>query len=226
MGKNKKYKLLKDDYILEEVFGNTVVLHRIKALKSFGDVKEGDIGGYIESKRNLSYEDGDNSWVYDDARVYGLAIVRNNSTVREIATVRGTTVLTNGSDASGNSVVENAVLVSSIINGMSSAKDFCEIYNSSIRCSSCVVGRVKIRNSIIRGGSKISQSLSFPTLYIDGNIDCCDEVITGNEYGTTYGVDDNNDKDENNVSGAQAIVLIALGFAIAVILHILGGMIC
>ena len=131
MGKNKKYKLLKDDYILEEVFGNPVTLYRVKALKDFGDVKEGDVGGYIESKRNLSYEDGDNSWVYDDARVYGLASVRNNSTVRESAIVRGATVFTNGSDASGNSVVENAVFISSIIDKCSEVKDFCELYRQA-----------------------------------------------------------------------------------------------
>lgn len=226
MGKNKKYKLLKDDYILEEVFGNPVTLYRVKALKDFGDVKEGDVGGYIESKRNLSYEDGDNSWVYDDARVYGLASVRNNSTVRESAIVRGATVFTNGSDASGNSIVENAVFISSIIDKCSEVKDFCEIYISSIRDSSRVVGRVKIRNSIISGHSKISQSLSYPTLYIDRNIECLDEVITGNEYGTTYDVDDNNDKGKNGVSGTEAIVLIVFGFTMAVILYILGVTIC
>ena len=196
-------------------------LYRIKALKDFGDVKKGDIGGFIKTENNLSQKG--KCWVYDDARVYGLASVRNNSTVRESAIVRGATVFTNGSDASGNSVVENAVFISSIIDGISSAKDFCEIYISSIRDSSRVVGRVKIRNSIISGGSKISQSLSYPTLYIDGNIECLDEVITGNEYGTTYDVDD---KGKNGVSGTEAIVLIVFGFTMAVILYILGVTIC
>lgn len=31
-----------------------VVLHRIKALKSFGNIKIGDLGGWIESEINLS----------------------------------------------------------------------------------------------------------------------------------------------------------------------------
>lgn len=49
-------------------------LHRIEALKDFGDVKAGDKGGFIESEKNLS-QDGD-AWVYRDvwyireARVY------------------------------------------------------------------------------------------------------------------------------------------------------------
>ncbi len=44
-------------------------LFRIKALISFGDVKAGDLGGYIEKESNLSH-DG-NAWVYGNARVYG-----------------------------------------------------------------------------------------------------------------------------------------------------------
>lgn len=46
-------------------------LFRIKALLSFGDVKEGELGGYVEKEENLS-NDG-NAWVYGNARVYGNA---------------------------------------------------------------------------------------------------------------------------------------------------------
>lgn len=46
----KKYKLT--DEILE-VGGH--VLHRIKALRDFGNVKKGDIGGWIECEDNLSH---------------------------------------------------------------------------------------------------------------------------------------------------------------------------
>ena len=31
-------------------------LYRIKAIKSFGDVKAGDLGGYIEDEDNLSQD--------------------------------------------------------------------------------------------------------------------------------------------------------------------------
>ena len=44
-------------------------LFQIKALISFGDVKEGDLGGYIEKEENLSH-DGD-AWVYGNAKVCG-----------------------------------------------------------------------------------------------------------------------------------------------------------
>ena len=46
-------------------------LFRIKALISFGNVEEGELGGYVEKEENLS-NDG-NAWVYGDAWVSGNA---------------------------------------------------------------------------------------------------------------------------------------------------------
>ena len=56
---------------------------RIRALRSFGNVKKGDIGGFIESEKNLSHN-GDcwvsgNAWVYGKAKVYGNAWVNGNA---------------------------------------------------------------------------------------------------------------------------------------------------
>lgn len=58
-----------------EMFGRT--LFRIKALKSFNDVKVGDLGGFIEKEENLS----ENAWVYGEACVYGNARVYGNTWV-------------------------------------------------------------------------------------------------------------------------------------------------
>lgn len=44
------------------------ILHRIKALKDFGSVKAGELGGWIESEENLSQTD--NAWVYNNAKVF------------------------------------------------------------------------------------------------------------------------------------------------------------
>lgn len=60
----KKYELT-DETI--DVSGTT--LHRIKALKDFGNVKKGELGGYVESERNLSQEG--NCWVCGNAKVCG-----------------------------------------------------------------------------------------------------------------------------------------------------------
>ena len=65
-------------------------LFQIKALISFGDVKAGELGGYIEKEENLS-QTGD-AWVFDNARVSGDARVSGNAWVTDNAcytTIKG-----------------------------------------------------------------------------------------------------------------------------------------
>lgn len=69
-----KYKLLATDVITPD---HRRILYRIEALKSFKDVKIGDLGGYIESEDNLSHM-GD-AWVYGDAKVYEDATVSGDA---------------------------------------------------------------------------------------------------------------------------------------------------
>ena len=52
---------------------NGTILHRIKSLIDFGNVKSGEIGGWIEKEDNLCHC-GD-AWVCDDAQVFGNAHV-------------------------------------------------------------------------------------------------------------------------------------------------------
>ena len=76
-------------YILTEttkdLLGTT--LHQIKAVRSFGDVKEGELGGWIEKEENLSQEG--NAWVSGDAWVSGNAWVYGNAWVSGDAWVSG-----------------------------------------------------------------------------------------------------------------------------------------
>jgi len=80
---------------------------RIRALRSFGDVKKGDIGGFIESEKNLSHN-GD-CWVYDNARVYGKALVTDNARVGKTAKISGNALVFDDAlvicDVSGNAKV-------------------------------------------------------------------------------------------------------------------------
>mgnify|MGYP000508740480 CR=1 FL=1 len=68
----KKYEFVEGD--TKVVAGRT--LHRIRALVAIASmgVAAGDLGGYIESERNLSQVSGD-AWVYGNAQVYGDACV-------------------------------------------------------------------------------------------------------------------------------------------------------
>ena len=47
----KKYKLTS-----QVVECKGLVLHRIRALKDFGSIKAGEVGGWIESEENLSQD--------------------------------------------------------------------------------------------------------------------------------------------------------------------------
>ena len=76
----KKYELTTNTKMC---FGQK--LYQIKALKDFGDVKAGDLGGYIEKEENLS-QDGI-AWVFDNACVYGDAEVYCNAQIHDIARV-------------------------------------------------------------------------------------------------------------------------------------------
>ena len=62
-------------------------LFRIKALVSFGDVKEGELGGLVEKEENL--DQSGNAWVYGDAWVYGNAQVYGDARVSGNAQVYG-----------------------------------------------------------------------------------------------------------------------------------------
>ena len=62
-------------------------LFRIRALIEFGDVKAGELGGYVEKEENLA-QDGD-AWVYGDAQVYGDAWVYGDAQVYGNARVCG-----------------------------------------------------------------------------------------------------------------------------------------
>ena len=68
----KKFKLTSE--FIVDISG--VKLFRIKALIEFGNVKAGDLGGYIEKEENLSHMG--NAGVSGNARVSGYARVSGN----------------------------------------------------------------------------------------------------------------------------------------------------
>ena len=52
----KKYELIREDTIKID----SITLYRIKALKAFGELRKGDLGGYIEKESNLSQKGSTN----------------------------------------------------------------------------------------------------------------------------------------------------------------------
>ena len=76
----KKFELTSE--FITNIFGTK--LFRIKALIEFGNVKAGELGGFVEKEENLNHEG--NAWVYGNARVCGDARVYGNA---DYATVHG-----------------------------------------------------------------------------------------------------------------------------------------
>src|ERR1043166_2207045 len=74
-GGGRKYELVPD----QQVIMARTTLHRIRALKDFGNVKAGSLGGFVASERNLS-QLGD-CWVGDDAMVYDDAVVSGDAQI-------------------------------------------------------------------------------------------------------------------------------------------------
>ena len=84
----RKYELTNET---KEYHG--MVLHRIRALKDFGGVRAGDLGGWVEKDDNLSQLGAcwitENAWVYGNAQVYGSARVYGNARVTGNAAITG-----------------------------------------------------------------------------------------------------------------------------------------
>ena len=87
-----------------------VELHRIRALKDFGYVDAGDLGGWIEKEENLSHDGG--CWVSGNARVSGNAQVSGDAWVSGDARVYGNAHVSGNAQVSGDAWVSGNAQVS------------------------------------------------------------------------------------------------------------------
>ena len=146
----KKYELTDET---KDVDGH--ILHRIRALRDFGDVYKGDLGGWIESESNLS-QDGkcwvswnaevygnakvfddawvsDNAWVSGNAWVYGDAWICENAEVSGNAKVFGDAWVSDNAWVSGNAEVFGDAWVSdnAWVSGNAEVYDVAEVYGDA-----------------------------------------------------------------------------------------------
>lgn len=90
-------------------------VYQIRALRDFGNVMAGDLGGWIQHEDNLSHEG--NAWVckhttvcedakvFENAFVYGEAIIYGRAKVYGDATVNGSTEIYDDAKVSGSSII-------------------------------------------------------------------------------------------------------------------------
>lgn len=93
----------------ESIYRSTIVC-RIQAVRGFGDVHKGTMGGWVENELNLSHK-GD-CWVYHDACVFNGAKVSEYAQVRGEVCVYGEAVVCEEAKVYGNAKVYGSAEVS------------------------------------------------------------------------------------------------------------------
>lgn len=111
----KKYELIRES----KTYFSEREIFRIRALKDFGNVKTGDIGGWVCSYDNLSQEG--NCWIYDDAKCLDDARMRDNARMCgnaimcDSSVMRDNARMCDDSKMFGNAILdENKILYGSI----------------------------------------------------------------------------------------------------------------
>lgn len=173
---NRKYELTDETIIID---GKT--LHRIKALRSFGSVVKGELGGFVECEANLSQRG--NCWVYNNAKIHNAARVVNNSQIMDNANVCGNAQVYKNAKVMGNAnVCENAQV-----------EDNAKLYGNAQ-----VYGNAKVRdNAKVYGDAQVT-----------GNARVCDNAkVMGSAKvcGNVWVMDNANIYDNAKVMGNAEI---------------------
>lgn len=185
---SKKYELTNETKKVT-LSCRTFFVHRIKALKDFGDVKKGDLGGWVEKESNLSQE-GD-CWIYDNAMVSENARVQDNAKVFDTVCAYEDSLVKDNAEVHGNDVYLNGTAIIhdyakvldgddiSIDIGGHAIVDCCggtfmglgEISgNAQVIGTLTMVGKVKIRgNAILNGDMGVNADDCSEGIIIEGN---------------------------------------------------------
>ena len=134
----KKFELTTE--FITNAFGKK--LFRIKALVEFGDVKAGELGGYVEKEGNVSQDD--NAWVSGDAEVFGNAKVSGNAKVFGNAKVYDNAWVSDNARVSGDARVYDNAWVSGDAR-VSGDADYALVqgFGTEFRCTTFYRGKNK-----------------------------------------------------------------------------------
>lgn len=160
----KKFELIDEDFDL-------VNAYRIRALRDFGDVKKGDLGGFVEREGNLGH--GGNAWIGGNAKVRDNACVIGNAIVSGNALICDTAIIGGNAQVYGNAIISNDASVCSNakiygdakVSGKATIGGCAEVYDKAL-----IEGRAWVKTSqvcgcsyiegtaIITDGGKVSQN--------------------------------------------------------------------
>lgn len=184
----KKYELLTNDVMVINDKNVEHKVYRIRALRDFHNIKQGELGGYVESESNLSHYDycwvGDNSMVLakakviDHAQLWENAIVMDKAMVCEVAKVSGNARVSGEAQVKGHArVFENAdvsgeafITENAAVHGYGKVTD-----GAMLRQHSVVLGNACVRgyaglwgNTIVMDSADVSDRAFIQDTRVDG----------------------------------------------------------
>ncbi len=156
-GKMRKYKFTGETKI---EFG--ITFKRIQSIMSFGVIKKGELGGWIEDEKNLSPDaqvSGD-AWVSGNARVSGNALVSGDAQVSGDAWVSGNARVSGDAWVSGNARVSGNAQVSgnALVSGDAQVSgDAWVSGNARVSGNALVSGNAQVSgNARVSGDARVS----------------------------------------------------------------------
>lgn len=183
---SKKYELLENDQ--KKLLLGDGIVYRIRALRDFGDVKAGDLGGYIAGEHNLSHDGY--CWVYDEAIVHSNASVNDYAKVKDRARVGGNALLKHFVIVKNRGQIHDNVKMygDSVVKGRARLYDNVELYDGCVvkgnaklfnrvklLSKSIITGDLSISAGVFRGDAYIENSRDFVVLY---NFPFQDDMMT------------------------------------------------
>lgn len=181
---DKKFSITRHDYkdIKNPISRSAPIvrLYRIIAIRDFeipyvGIIREGTLGGYVESESNLSQESS--AWIMNTAKAFGNAIVKGNAILKDDAAIYGDAVV------DGHSVLQNYARVygNAKLSGRCIISDRCDVKgnteltdvimnNASMIFENAKVNNCKLRDgAMVRGNSVVIDTNLMDISEIDGN---------------------------------------------------------
>lgn len=161
-----KYELTDETTLYDGVH-----LHRIRALRDFGDVKAGDLGGFVDNGHNLSH-DG-NCWIYDEAKAMDGSLVTGDAKIMDYAVLRDETKVYKEAIVKDNALLNNKSKVgyNAIISGDSHIWGACEFGRDvEVTGNSYLSDEVKLNDNVYIKNASLIGRMMFDKGIIIGEI--------------------------------------------------------
>lgn len=136
-------------------------LHRIRALRDVReDVRAGDLGGFVQSEKNLSQEGS--CWIYGNAIACENARVTENSTLRWNCKVFGSALISGNTQLDRNAwVLDNAIVAAGTVTNMVTIQGDARILPGSGHSSPILKNDAVIYGTVV-GNVQISGFYELP----------------------------------------------------------------